>query len=345
MGFYFSIDGGVNWTQLKGKMPEYALVRDIVQDKNTHDLVVATHGRGIIIVSNIDIIKKLNSEILQKDIAFIPLKPFAVSNGHYNGSWPAVGSFVGANSIEIAQIAYYMKDRQNNGAVKIEILDEQNKLVAEFPGTKRKGINLVTWDMRSFPPKTAEGGSKADWASTIGPLVKTGKYKVVIKAGEKTVEGKLELVDDKVNAFSQEEIKSNQQLVDTAFAMEEELAKIMKKLMSYYEPYQKAKESKSIITKEIEDIMEKLNKVRATIVPIKEGNNALFVDEENIREKISELYYGTSFYQGRPTDSQTQNVTYLRKEIETAKTSLANWESKYGVKATRAFQKTTGKAY
>jgi photosystem II stability/assembly factor-like uncharacterized protein len=345
MGFYFTLDGGINWTHMKGKLPAYALVRDIVQDKNSQDIILATHGRGIYIISDVSALKKISSTILNSDIAFIPSKPFAITTGHYGSSWPSAGGFVGGNSNEMATISYYMKDRLNSGAVKIEIFDTNNHLVTEFPGTKRKGINAVTWEMRSKPPKTAEGGSKADWASTVGPLVKTGKYKVVIKAGDKSTEGILELVEDTLNGFSKEESKLNQQFVDTAFAMEEELSIVMKKLMSYYTPYQQAKAQKQIIAKETEEMMAKLNAIRGTIVPVKEGNNAMFVDEENIREKITELYYGVSYYQGRPTDSQIQMIAYLRKEIESAKNSFTAWENKYGAKVNKAFQKSAGKAY
>lgn len=345
MGFYFTMDGGINWTQLKGKMPEYALVRDIVQDKGTQDLIVATHGRGIFIISHIDLLKKINGNILQNDLTFIPTKAIPISTGHYGGSWPSIGEYAGPNSNEQASIVYYMKERLNSGAVQIEVYDANNKMVADFPGTKRKGINIVNWDMRSMPPKTAEGGSKADWASTVGPLVKTGQYKVLIKAGDKTIEGKLDLVEDKLNGFTAEEVKINQQVTDTAFAMEEELAGMMKKVMEFYEPYQQAKKSKLPLSKDVIAMMDTLGAIRANMVPVKEGNNVGFVDEENIREKITDLYYGVSFYQGRPTDSQIQKIAYLRKELENSKNDFQKWEKKFGEKAKKAFQKPSGKAY
>jgi hypothetical protein len=55
---------------------------------------------------------------------------------------------------------YYMKDRLNSGEVKVQTDDDQGKLLVELPGTKRKGLNRITWNMRTKPPRVAQGGSE-----------------------------------------------------------------------------------------------------------------------------------------------------------------------------------------
>ncbi len=161
MGLYTSIDGGANWVQMKARVPEYCLVRDIVIEPRTNDLILGTHGRGILIVDDISPLRTINQQLLNSEVSVIPTKPTAVCNPHFGGSFATAGEFVGSNSSEEAQILYYLKNRVNSGSVKVEIFDDKGNFLVELPGTKRKGINRITWNMRTKPPRVAEGGSKA----------------------------------------------------------------------------------------------------------------------------------------------------------------------------------------
>ena len=53
MGLFATVDGGANWFRMKNHIPEYALVRDIQIHPATNDLILGTHGRGVIIVDDI----------------------------------------------------------------------------------------------------------------------------------------------------------------------------------------------------------------------------------------------------------------------------------------------------
>ncbi|MGL6269008.1 MAG: hypothetical protein ACRC2O_13840, partial [Chitinophagaceae bacterium] len=75
MGIFSSIDRGENWYRMKNNIPWYALVRDIQIHPVTHDLILATHGRGIMIVDNITPMRKLTKEALDKDVYFFDIKP------------------------------------------------------------------------------------------------------------------------------------------------------------------------------------------------------------------------------------------------------------------------------
>ena len=72
----------------KSKLPEYVAVRDIVIHPKTNDLVLATHGRGIFIVDDISPMRRLNADLLQKDVALLPTRPVAVTGGHYGCGLP-----------------------------------------------------------------------------------------------------------------------------------------------------------------------------------------------------------------------------------------------------------------
>ncbi|MFN8299392.1 MAG: hypothetical protein U0T75_09815 [Chitinophagales bacterium] len=325
MGLYTSIDGGANWTQMKAHIPEYCLVRDMVIDPKTNDLILATHGRGILIVDDISPLRKINAQLLASDVQYIPSRPTPVTNGHYGQGWPDAGGFVGPNSSEEAPIAYYLKQRVNSGSVTVQIFDQKGNKLVELPGTKRKGLNKITWNMRVAPPRVAEGGSKADWASTVGPMVSEGKYKVRIVVNDLSSEGELDLIDDPHGSFTKQEKEENRAAVERVTRMHEELAVVMDSLLSEEKQIKETKDLSPVI----KEYYDSLEAIRKSLVPVKEGNNVLFVDEENLREKVSDIYWGVNFYEGKPTTSQQEGLNTLQKEMNEARTKIEDRKKTY----------------
>ena len=52
-GLFVSIDGGKIWAQFKGSRFPAVAVRDLAVHPRDHDLVLATHGRGIWVIDDI----------------------------------------------------------------------------------------------------------------------------------------------------------------------------------------------------------------------------------------------------------------------------------------------------
>jgi hypothetical protein len=309
-GLYASIDGGNNWVQMKGHIPDCAMVRDMVIEPRTNDLVVATHGRGILIVDDISPLRKINEQLLNADVAIIPSRPTPVGTGHGDGSWPFAG-YNGPNPTEQAVITYYLKQRVNSGNVKVEIFDDKGTFLVDLPGTKRKGINKITWNMRVKPPHVAEGGSKVDFASTIGPMVLEGKYKVKVTVNGKSAEGDLDLITDTKSSATAKDREQNHDAVMRTYKMQEELATLMDSVLAE-EKLIKDAQGQSPVVKEYYDSLEK---IRAELVPVKEGRTVIFVDEEKLRDKISDIYAGVNFYQGGPTSSQMEGLNKLQRDM------------------------------
>ena len=317
MGLYCSIDGGANWVQMKAHIPDYAMVRDLVIEPKTNDLVVATHGRGVLVVDDISPLRKLNSSLLNTDVAVIPTRPAPVTVGHGGGSWPYAG-YTGPNATEEARITYYLKNRVNSGAVKVEIYDDKGTFLVDLPGTKRKGVNIITWNMRTKPPRVAQGGSKLDWTSTIGPMVAEGKYKIKILVNGKEAEGDLTLVNDTRSSASPKERAENEESVVRTFKMQEDLANLMDSVLAEEKMLKEVKEL-SPVAKQYYDSLEV---IRGELVPVKEGRTVIFVDEEKMRDRISDIYAGVAFYQGAPTSSQVEGLNKLQRDMNTAAQKL-----------------------
>ncbi len=189
------------------------------------------------------------------------------------------------------------------------------KFLVDLPGTKRKGINKVYWNKRITPPRLATGGAKADWTSTIGPMVQAGKYKLKLIVGEKSYDGEIELKEDTKANISAEDKAMNTQLMQKTVALQEDLAKLMDSVTA---EQNKLKENLND-DKVIKEYFDSLEVVRAELVPVKTGRAVLFAVEEKLRDKVSDIYAGVLFYDGRPTNSQSDGLKKLNKEFEKSK--------------------------
>lgn len=336
MGLYTSIDGGNNWLQMKGHIPEYALVRDMTIEPKTNDLVVGTHGRGVLIVDDISPLRKINADLLNKDVAVLPDKAYPISNGHYQYFWDSEYGYVGPNSSEDAVITYYLKQRLNSGSVTVQIYDDKGNFVVDFPGTKRKGLNIITWNMRMKPPRVAEGGAKADFgASTTGPFVREGKYKVKIIANDKSAEGELELIVDPKAKTTAAEREENYNAVMRTYKMQEDLAKLMDSVLAEQKMI-KELQGEAPVVKEYFDSLEV---IRAELVPVKTGRTVLFADEEKLRDKISDIYFGVTYSDSKPTTSQNDGLNKLQRDMNTVDKKLVERKKTYRPKVNEALRK------
>ena len=64
-GIFFTTDGGNKWIQLKGNVPTIA-VRDIEIQKRENDLVLATFGRGFLILDDYTPLRQIDEKSLSE---------------------------------------------------------------------------------------------------------------------------------------------------------------------------------------------------------------------------------------------------------------------------------------
>src|SRR5881628_69520 len=183
-GLFVSIDGGKNWAQFKGNRFPAVAVRDLAIQPREDDLVLATHGRGIWIVDDISPLRALSAQTLASDAVLIPGKPVE-QRMQGNGGWAeGDASYAGDNPASGAPITYYQKARHVIGRMKLEILDAKGNVVDEVPASKRRGLNRVSWPMRTKPPQVPPAASLAG-SSAFGERFLPGSYTVrLTKAGQ-----------------------------------------------------------------------------------------------------------------------------------------------------------------
>ncbi|HEY6969244.1 MAG TPA: glycosyl hydrolase [Candidatus Angelobacter sp.] len=318
LGLFLSLDGGAHWAQFTGNLPNVA-VRDVVVHPRDGDLLIATHGRGIYILDDLTPLRKMTPEVLDADAAFLDARPSVVSIPAGEQRFDA-DEFSGRSQDDSASIVYYQKKRHIIGDLKFEIFNQKGELVATLSGNKRKGLNRLEWPMRLKPPKVPAGASVVqNQFAFLGPHVPTGVYTVKMTKGSQTYTSKLELAPDPRSHYSQQERDLQQQ---TVLKLYKELAHLTyvadavisardqaRKRMTQVKPDDPA-------AKNLQNFADAMEALRSRLVAVKEGG--AITGEEKLRERLGDLYGSINEYDGRPTQSQLDNMQTLLAQLDRA---------------------------
>ena len=315
MGLFSSVDTGRTWFRMKNNIPWYALVRDIKIQPATNDLVLATHGRGIIIVDDISAMR-ISQEVLNSDLYLFETKPMVLTMGEFGqNAFPVLSA---PNSSSLPSIQYYMKERLSSGEIKVDIYDSAGKFVQSVPATKRKGINRIYWNMRMKPPKTAAGGTKMDYGSMIAPQVLPGTYTLKMKVADKEYNQAIQIVTDPKSAYTLADRKLSYSTAMELYAMHEQLAKnvadISAKQKMLKDNMDKVKDAK--VKKQMQEYYDKLELLRAELIPTKA--TSIFADEDRLRENITQVYSSICNTEAAPSNLQLDRVKGLQQKVNEA---------------------------
>jgi len=189
-GLYYSLDDGANWTAFAAGLPRTVVSWAVVQ-KQFHDLVVSTYGRGIYILDDISPLEQMAQQQSDAAVRLFESRPTY-----------RLSRFAGA------PITYSVKTEPKDHQVQIEILDQQGTVIRKMKGPGREGMNRVDWDFHYDPPRlvalrTASADNPHIWEerrfrgaesrpithwgiedAQVGPMAIPGKYTVRL-----TVEG------------------------------------------------------------------------------------------------------------------------------------------------------------
>lgn len=317
-GLYITMDGGKNWNKFTNNMPAVA-VHFIDLHKGTNDLVMGTHGRGVIIIDDISPLRELNEEVMNKNLHFFQSKPTVINEeSGFSSGFGTETQFVGNNKTKNAQIKYYLNKRHTFGKMTMEIQDmEGNKIVEVGPG-KSKGINIVNWGCTRKQPKVAKGKTFS-FGGFTSPSVPAGTYKAVLTKGKETFEHTFDLVYDEKSQLSKADRKLKNETTMKMYDMTQELAYLVYEL------------DEMIATSEADNntkMVNRLNDLKETLV-ITTGDNYVGSAEPQLREKMADLYSKLAGSYDKPTAAELENLSVISERFDTAKTDFAKLKKKF----------------
>lgn len=321
LGLFISIDGGNTWANFKNEIPRVP-VRDIIIHPTEHDVIIATHGRGVFIIDDINPLRALDNAALTQELVFLSTRPtemsFATSFQEFTGS----DEFNAANPNDAARIAYYLKGRHMIGDMTVEIFDKKtNEIITTIPAAKRKGINLLSWNMTTKPPRVAisPNAGGGNWGYTV----LAGTYGVRVKKNGKEFIGSVTINENKKSIHKPQDRLAQYEAMKKLWGMIDELAFVaeqttatrdsLKRTLKQIAP---ASQVKTIAEKTIAQ----LDSLHKTMIAEK---STLFADtEDKLREKLAGIYGTIGQYAGKPSDEQIKRIGNLELELFNARKKL-----------------------
>ena len=324
LGLFITVDGGQNWSQFTNNMPSVA-VHYITIHPETNDLVMGTHGRGVIIIDDISPLRQITNENISKNVYFFKTRPTVLRDDTPFSEGGDMSEYVGANPNRNAQIIYYLKNRHTFGKMTLEVLDQAGKVVADLAPSKNKGINIVNWNYRLKIPKVAKGKTLSFGGFTT-PRLPAGTYTVRMVKGNDTYETKIELIADPNSLHTDADRKLQYETTMKLYNMTEQLAYMVDNVDAMSEGITDRMNKNPSLKKSLTPYLNQLSKLKETLV-ITKGDNYVGSAEPQLREKIASLYSEVAGYYGRPSNAQLSNLAVLEGKLKSSQNEIDNFKS------------------
>jgi photosystem II stability/assembly factor-like uncharacterized protein len=133
---FYTMDDGAHWKQMKDGLPA-APVSWIVVQKQTHDLVVATYGRGLYIMEDMTPLEQgVMPDTVTSALEFLAPRPAYRQARGGRADW-----------------TFVLKEAPK-GPIELEVLDASGAPIRKLPNiTGAAGWNRASWDMHYDPPR------------------------------------------------------------------------------------------------------------------------------------------------------------------------------------------------
>ena len=213
-GLYYSLDDGGHWTALDSGLPHAPVTWAVVQ-KEFHDLVISTYGRGLYILDDIAPLEQLAKT--HSDAATVLFEPRQAYRFTRGGQ---------------AHLTFSLKTAPKD-PVEIEILNADERVIRKLKAKARAGMNRVKWDLRYEPPRlvalrTAAPENSHIWneprfrdsdsrpithwgakPAEVGPIVAPGAYSVRLKVEGQTYVQPVTVLRDPRSPGSESDINAS----------------------------------------------------------------------------------------------------------------------------------------
>ncbi|MGE0771986.1 MAG: WD40/YVTN/BNR-like repeat-containing protein [Cyclobacteriaceae bacterium] len=324
-GLFITTDGGKTWSRFTNNMPATA-VHFIDLHRKTNDLVMATHGRGIIILDDISPLREVTPEVLEKEVHFFSTKPMVIYEEADFGRTATEMEFVGPNPSRDAKIMYYLKKKHVFGKMDMTVYNDKGEKMIELSPGKSKGINIVTWNGLTRQPKMAKAKTLTFGGFTPA-RAPAGDYKVVMTKGKETYETAVKLVPDPNSLWSDADRARLHATTMKLFNMSQELAYMVYEIDENIAHAEKIAASGASAKKTTQPMIDELNKIKEKLV-ITKGDNYVGTADPQLREKLANLYSKVASGFTPPSKSELDNLQLLEDQFNKAKSEYSLTKSR-----------------
>lgn len=294
-GLFFSFNDGKSWIKLKGDFPTVS-VMDLAIQNTERDLVVATHGRGLYILDDINPLGEMSDTVLNKDFHL-----FSTNPAHqFIRSWapalisPSDADFLGKNESYGARINYFIKELKKPEKGKktaknaIEILDGKGQVIRRLKPQFKKGFNRIHWDLRQkafSSPGSSSNNSKYDRA---GMFVLPGVYQIKITYNGQEFREDIEVRSDPRLGIRMETLTANRKIAEETGLWMENMNKMLKSMSE-------VKKGIDLLSKVLDDadyrkkvkaVYDKMEKLKYRIIPKRSSVQGIYRGSRTLAGEI-----------------------------------------------------------
>jgi photosystem II stability/assembly factor-like uncharacterized protein len=203
-GLYWTFDGARHWTAASGNLPPVLIDRIIVNPK-TNDLILATHGRGVILLEDIAPFEGGGSATAAGDVQLFPLRGAIEVQTYRDIPWPGGNAFVARNSPIGSYVSYSIRTEPTRpDTAHIDVLASDGSMVSHMIGPNAIGTHRVLWDLRyqlAYVPPPADSGF---YGPPRAPYVPPGEYTVRLTVRNQTLTQRVDIRADPRGAGSRD---------------------------------------------------------------------------------------------------------------------------------------------
>ncbi len=137
-GLYWTFDGGAHWSRAGGGIPSVMVDRVLVNPR-THDLILGTHGRSIIVLDDIAFLEAGNPAAPSKPVELFPIRAATEWYQWRELPVPGAAKFAAPNPPIGAFITYDLAAADSADTVSIEVADAAGNVVRHLDWARREG--------------------------------------------------------------------------------------------------------------------------------------------------------------------------------------------------------------
>ncbi len=310
-GLYISVDGGLSWTRFAGKVPKVP-VMDMAIQKRDQSLVLATHGRGIMLIDDLTPFRNVSADALTEEVKFLPTKDYIIREMAGAQQFNGDDEFVGSSSPDAVMIVYSLKRRHVFGKMDLAICDTAGKRLQDLQTGIRKGVNVSYWNIHLKPPKVPVS-PQLEGSSMRGPYASPGLYMARLTIDDKVYDHKFRILLDPASPYSVADRELRQQIIMKSYHLLESLAYTDRQAKDIMAGALKASQTlPEPLSGKLKVLAHAADTLHQKIVATKEGK---VTGEERLREKIGFIYGSVMDFLGRPTDSQISGLNELTSQF------------------------------
>ncbi len=199
-GFFISLNEGGSWQRFMNDLP-VTRIDDVLVHPRDNDLVLATHGRSVMVMDDITPLQELTQEVLASDAHLFEPREAVRWRNDRRLSRAVTGdkTWRGEAAPAGTAITYYLRNAERDG-VELTITDlRSGEVFRNLEGPGAEGLNRVQWDLRGEERQGARGGrgrGRRGGRDDNRPTAAPGVYRVTLSVDGREYSANVTVLED-----------------------------------------------------------------------------------------------------------------------------------------------------